>query len=61
MYVYIGSLVGDVATLAMPQNDNPQTQIAQWLIKLIGFFATLAVTVYIAHIAKQALNQRIAS
>ncbi|WP_199307085.1 TVP38/TMEM64 family protein [Alkalinema sp. FACHB-956] len=52
MYVYIGSLVGDVAM-------NHEVQIAQWGIRIVGFVATVAVTVYITRIAKAALDQSI--
>lgn len=61
MYVYLGSLAGDVAKLGMPQDMSPQAQMAQWLIKLVGFLATVAVTVYITRIAKKALDQSVDS
>lgn len=52
LYVYIGSLVGDVAM-------NREAQIAQWAIRIIGFIATVAVTIYITRLAKTALNEAI--
>jgi uncharacterized membrane protein YdjX (TVP38/TMEM64 family) len=52
MYVYIGSLAGDISL---------QTQMAQWLVKMVGFLATVVVTVYITRIAKRSLNQSVAS
>jgi uncharacterized membrane protein YdjX (TVP38/TMEM64 family) len=61
MYVYLGSLVGDIALLGMPQTLSSQAQMAQWLIKIVGCFATLAVTFYITRIAKKALNQTVVS
>jgi uncharacterized membrane protein YdjX (TVP38/TMEM64 family) len=61
MYVYIGSLAGDIAALGVPQVISPQAQIAQWLVKLVGVLATVAVTVYITRIAKRSLNQRVES
>lgn len=61
MYVYMGSLVGDLSLLGMPQEISPQAQAAQWLIKIVGFLATVAVTFYITHMAKNALNQTITS
>jgi uncharacterized membrane protein YdjX (TVP38/TMEM64 family) len=61
LYVYLGSLAGDVAKLGMPQDISPQVQTAQWLIKLVGFLATVAVTVYITRIAKKALDQSVDS
>jgi len=61
LYVYIGSLAGDVAALGMPQAMSPQAQMAQWFVKIIGFLATVAVTLYITRIAKTALSQTVAS
>lgn len=57
MYVYIGSLAGSIADLGESQpNANP---LAQWTIRIIGFIATVAVTLYITKIARQALNESI--
>jgi uncharacterized membrane protein YdjX (TVP38/TMEM64 family) len=61
MYVYLGSLVGDIALLGMPQEMNSQAQTVQWLIKIVGFLATIAVSLYITQIAKKALNQTVVS
>jgi uncharacterized membrane protein YdjX (TVP38/TMEM64 family) len=55
MYVYIGYLAGSLATLdTTNQSPNP---VFQWLIRIIGFLATVAVTVYITKIARQALAE----
>ncbi len=43
MYVYIGSLAGDIAMLGMPQTMSPQAQVAQWSLKIIGLLATRSV------------------
>lgn len=59
MYVYIGSLAGDIATLGTVQDFTPQAQTAQWTLKILGFLATVAVTVYITRIAKKTLNQTV--
>jgi len=61
MYVYLGSLVGDIALLEMSQEMNSQAQTVQWLVKIVGFLATVAVTLYITRIAKKALNQTVVS
>jgi uncharacterized membrane protein YdjX (TVP38/TMEM64 family) len=59
MYVYIGSLAGNLATLgADTQGVNP---IAQWTIRILGFIATVVVTVYITKIARKALEQEVLS
>jgi uncharacterized membrane protein YdjX (TVP38/TMEM64 family) len=60
MYVYIGSLASDLATLDM--SNRPMTteaQIVQWLIRIMGLMATIAVTIYVTRLAKKALDQSI--
>lgn len=53
MYVYIGSLAGSIATLGTgAQPPNPGVQ---WAIRIIGFMATVAVTVYVTRVARKAL------
>ena len=60
LYVYIGSLIGSVAQIGMKGATlEPQTQKLQWIAKIIGFIATIAVTVYITRIAKKALDDSI--
>ncbi len=60
LYVYIGSLIGSVAQIGtQAQTLDPQAQKIQWIVKIVGFIATIAVTVYITRIAKQALDQSI--
>lgn len=58
MYVYIGSLAGSLATIggASQPDANP---IAQWAIRIIGFIATVAVTLYVTKIARKALDESI--
>jgi uncharacterized membrane protein YdjX (TVP38/TMEM64 family) len=58
LYVYIGSLVSDLALVGTSaQPDNP---LLKWTIRSIGLIATVAVTIYITHIAKKALDEQIA-
>jgi uncharacterized membrane protein YdjX (TVP38/TMEM64 family) len=58
LYVYIGSLVGDLALIGTSaQPDNP---LLKWMIRSIGLIATVAVTIYITRIAKKALDEQIA-
>ncbi len=59
LYVYLGSLAGSLASLGSPTQTPPQAQQLQWAIKIIGFLATLAVTVYITRIAKRSLDESI--
>ena len=57
MYVYIGSLAGNLATLgSATQPTNPGVQ---WAIRLIGFVATVAVTIYVTRVARLALNETV--
>lgn len=53
LYVYIGSLAG-IATIGAP---NQTAQTAQWVIRILGFFATVAATVYITRVARSALDE----
>ncbi len=57
MYVYVGSLVQNLAALGSQQVETPST--IQWVIRIVGFLATVGITVYITKIAKQALNSEI--
>ena len=59
LYVYIGSLASDLATLGAASDLSVQAQIAQWVVRILGFLATVAVTVYITRIARQALTQKL--
>ncbi len=55
MYVYIGSLAGNIALIGTA--NQPTNSTLQWSIQIIGFIATVAVTIYVTRIAKEALNQ----
>lgn len=55
MFVYIGSLAGSVALIGT--ETAPTNPTLQWTIRIVGFVATIAVTIYITRIAKQALSQ----
>jgi uncharacterized membrane protein YdjX (TVP38/TMEM64 family) len=57
MYVYIGSLAGDLATLGVGQQARSP---AEWALSVVGLLATVAVTVYVTRLARAALKQRIA-
>lgn len=57
MYVYIGSLAGSIATIGTEaQPDNPGVQ---WAIRIIGFIATVVVTVYVTKVARKALEDEV--
>ncbi|HSF75998.1 MAG TPA: TVP38/TMEM64 family protein [Microcoleus sp.] len=60
MYVYSGSLVGEVAALGTKTvYASPQDSAVKWLINIISFLATVAVTVFITRIASKALEESI--
>ena len=58
MYVYIGSLAGSIATIGS-ESQPDANPIAQWTIRIIGFIATVAVTLYVTKIARKALDESI--
>lgn len=57
MYVYIGSLAGDLARIG--GENQPTNPTIQWIIRIVGFIATVAVTVYVTGIARKALAERV--
>ena len=57
MFVYIGSLAGNLATLGtQTQTVNP---VLEWTIRIIGFLATVAVTLYVTKLARKALDEAV--
>lgn len=59
MYVYLGSLVGNLATLGADSSQPPEAATLQWIIRIVGLIATVAVTLYITRIARRALSEAI--
>jgi uncharacterized membrane protein YdjX (TVP38/TMEM64 family) len=57
MYVYIGSLAGNLAMIGT--QGQPTNPTVQWAIRIIGFLATIAVTVYVTRIARKALEEEV--
>ena len=55
MYVYIGSLAGDIARLG--SENQPTDSTIQWVIRIVGFIATVAVTLYVTSIARKAIAE----
>lgn len=58
MYVYIGSLAGDLASIGTESAEAPS--VIQWMINIVAFAATILVTIYVTKIAKKALSVRLA-
>lgn len=56
MYVYIGSLAGSCALLGT--KDQPSDSLVEWIMRIMGFVATVAVTVHVTRIARKALERR---
>lgn len=57
MYVYLGSLIGDLATLGT--GEAPANPIIDWTIRILIFVTIVAISLYIAKIAKKALNESV--
>mgnify|MGYP001162627834 FL=1 len=57
MYVYVGSLAGDLATLGSQERSRTP---GEWGLYLIGLVATIVLTVYITQIARKALQKKVA-
>ena len=57
MYVYMGSLIGDIAMNNPSIPTNPETQFVQLLLQGVGLIATVFVTFYISKVAKKALKE----
>jgi pyruvate/2-oxoglutarate dehydrogenase complex dihydrolipoamide dehydrogenase (E3) component/uncharacterized membrane protein YdjX (TVP38/TMEM64 family) len=58
MYVYLGSLLTDVAELAGGARSGGG---APWWLKVLGFAATVAATIVVTRVARRALDQATAS
>jgi uncharacterized membrane protein YdjX (TVP38/TMEM64 family) len=58
LYVYIGSLAGDVAAAAA---GGRVRSAWEWALYAMGLAATVAVTVYVTRVARRALDERIVS
>ncbi len=57
MYVYLGSLAGSIALIGT--DSQPTNPTLQWVIRIIGFIATVVVTIYVSRIAKKALEEEV--
>ncbi len=55
MYVYIGSLVGDLATLGTGQRERTT---GEWVLYGVGLAAAVVVTIFITRRAQRALRQK---
>jgi len=53
LYVYLGSLAGDLSRVA---TGGTQRSAAEWALDAIGLLATIAVTVYVTRVSNCALK-----
>jgi len=56
LYVYLGSLAGNLAAIGSAQ---PTNSTALWAIRITGLMATVVVTLYVTRIARKALDTAI--
>lgn len=60
MYVYSGSLVGNIAAIGTEtQPANPEAEAVKWLINIISFTAAVGVTFFLSRIARKALDETV--
>jgi uncharacterized membrane protein YdjX (TVP38/TMEM64 family) len=57
MYVYIGSIAGDLAKASTHGASNAP---GRWALNIVGFGATVAVAIYVARIGAKALREKTA-
>ena len=57
MYVYIGTLAGDLATIGAGEERARTT--GEWILLGVGFVATVVVTLFVTRLARKALGSRI--
>ncbi|MGB5592751.1 MAG: TVP38/TMEM64 family protein [Crocosphaera sp.] len=56
MYVYIGSLIGNIATLGAGGREKTPLE---WGLYIVGLIATVLVSIYVTKVAKKALSNQI--
>ncbi len=60
LYTYMGSLTNKLTTLNLAQSSTDMPlQFAQWGLRIVGLLATIAIALYLNHIAKAALQQHL--
>ncbi|OZH54462.1 SNARE associated Golgi family protein [Hydrocoleum sp. CS-953] len=60
MYVYLGSLMGDIALVGTSQQPTNLTiELTKWIINILGLITTIVVTIYVTRLAKKALEESI--
>ncbi len=59
LYVYVGSLAGDLATISAGKTLGTDNPALRWTVRIVGLLATLLVTILTAKIAKSALSNKV--
>ncbi|NET42994.1 TVP38/TMEM64 family protein [Okeania sp. SIO2B3] len=60
MYVYIGSIIGDITLIGTSQQPtNFTVEVTKWIINIVGLISTVLVTIYLTRLAKKALEESI--
>ena len=57
MYVYLGSLIGDITMLGT--GEAPANPVISWIIKILIFVTVVAISLYVAKIARKALKDAV--
>ena len=57
VYVYIGSVAGELAALGAGERTRTP---AEWILYVVGLVATAVSALYITHIARKALREKVA-
>lgn len=57
MYVYLGSLAGSCAMIG--SKNQPSDSVVEWIMRIMGFVATVAVTILVTRIARKALERKV--
>jgi len=56
MYIYIGSLAGDIATLGGERTRSTH----EWVLYIVGLLATVVVTVCVTKVARKGIAEKVA-
>ena len=60
MYVYLGSLMGDIVLIGTSQQPTSFTiELTRWIINIVGLLATVVITIYLTRLAKKALEKTV--
>ncbi len=59
MYTYLGTLVGELSMAENPEHfTDPNMKALHWGIRIMGLAATIGITIYLAQVSRNALEQK---